>query len=143
MIIPLPLIYGVYVGIAEAARDIALTTTSKRREDPELAHIVGEIENELAAARLAHRDMVEAAENCEEPRSATTNRIMIGRTLVGRAATRVVEKAMEAVGGSSFYRALGLERLFRDVQGARFHRPQERAQLTFSGRFVLGQDSDE
>ena len=72
-----------------------------------------------------------------------TNRIMIARTLVGRAVTRVVEKAMEAVGGSSFYRSTGLERLFRDVQGARFHRPQERAQLRFSGRFALGRDIDD
>jgi alkylation response protein AidB-like acyl-CoA dehydrogenase len=56
---------------------------------------------------------------------------------------RVVEKAMEAAGGSSFYRAAGLERLFRDVQGARFHRPQERSQLRFSGRLALGLDVDE
>jgi len=136
-IIPLPLIYAVYLGIAEAARDTALTLARKRR-DPELAHLVAEMENELAAARFAHRDMVEAAERCDDPGPQTTNRIMIGRTLLGRAAVRVVEKAMEAVGGSSFYRASGLERLFRDVQGARFHRPQERAQHQFSGCLALG-----
>jgi alkylation response protein AidB-like acyl-CoA dehydrogenase len=50
---------------------------------------------------------------------------------------------MEVAGGSSFYRASGLERLFRDIQGARFHRPQERAQLRFSGRLALGLDLDE
>jgi hypothetical protein len=33
----------------------------------------------------------------------------------------------------------GLERLFRDVQGARFHRPQ----LRFSGRLALGLDVEE
>ena len=33
-----------------------------------------------------------------------------------------------------------LERLFRDVQGARFHRPQDRPQLRFSGRLALGLD---
>jgi alkylation response protein AidB-like acyl-CoA dehydrogenase len=52
----------------------------------------------------------------------------------------VVEKAMEVTGGGSFYRAAGLERLFRDVQGARFHRPQERMQLQLSGRLALGLD---
>ena len=46
-------------------------------------------------------------------------------------------------GGNSFYRASGLERLFRDIQGARFHRPQERTQLRFSGRFALGLGIDE
>ena len=50
---------------------------------------------------------------------------------------------MEAVGGASFYRSAGLERLFRDIQGARFHRPQERTQLRFSGRFAFGLGIDE
>ena len=60
-----------------------------------------------------------------------------------RGDTQVVEKAMEIVGGAAFFRAAGLERLFRDVQGARFHRPQERSQLRFSGRMALGLDIDE
>jgi alkylation response protein AidB-like acyl-CoA dehydrogenase len=135
--IPLPLVYGVYVGAAEAARDTALALARKRPDDPGLAHVIGEMENELAIARMAHRDMVEAAASCE-PGDETTNRIWIGRTLVARAVTRVAEKAMEAAGGISFFRASGLERLFRDIQGARFHRPQERVQLRFSGRLALG-----
>jgi acyl-CoA dehydrogenase len=115
-----------------------LKLVRKRTNDPDLGYLIGEMENELAAAKYAHRDMVEAAACCEEPGPETTNRVMVGRTLVGRAAVRVVEKAMEAVGGSSFFRASGLERLFRDVQGARFHRPQERPQLRFSGSLALG-----
>jgi alkylation response protein AidB-like acyl-CoA dehydrogenase len=87
--------------------------------------------------------MVEAADQCVEPGPQTTNRIMIARTLVGRAAVRVVEKAMETIGGSSFYRASNFERLFRDIQGARFHRPQENSQLGFSGRLALGYSLDE
>jgi alkylation response protein AidB-like acyl-CoA dehydrogenase len=139
--IALPLVYAVYLGIAETARDAAVAMARKRPDDPGLPYLIGEMENDLAAARMAHRDMVEAAD-AGEPGPVTTNRIWIGRTLVGRAATRVVEKAMEAAGGSSFYRAAGLERLFRDVQGARFHRPQERTQLRFSGRLALGLDID-
>lgn len=140
--ISLPLVYAVYVGIAEAAHDAALAAARERPDNPGLAQLVGEMENDLASARLAHRDMVEAAESCE-PGVETTNRIWIGRTLVGRAAIRVVERAMEVTGGSSFYRAAGIERLFRDVQGARFHRPQERTQLQFSGRLALGLAIDE
>jgi acyl-CoA dehydrogenase len=139
--IPLPLVYGVYLGIAEAARDATLALARKRAADPGLVHLVGEMENELAAARLAHRDMVEAAAT-GEPGPETTNRIITDRTLVGRAVAHVVDKAMDIAGGSSFYRACPLERLFRDVQGARFHRPQERTQLGFSGRLALGLDID-
>jgi alkylation response protein AidB-like acyl-CoA dehydrogenase len=142
-IIPLPLIYAVYLGIAEAARDKALAAARPRADDPGLVNLVGEMENDLASARMAQRDMVEAASACEQPAPEVTSRILIARTLVGRSAIRVVEKAMEVAGGASFFRAAGLERLFRDVQGARFHRPQERAQLRFSGRLALGLDIDE
>jgi alkylation response protein AidB-like acyl-CoA dehydrogenase len=49
---------------------------------------------------------------------------------------------MEVAGGGSFYRSLGLERLFRDVQGARYHPLQEKAQLRYAGRLALGLDID-
>jgi alkylation response protein AidB-like acyl-CoA dehydrogenase len=49
---------------------------------------------------------------------------------------------MELVGGASFYRDLGLERAFRDVQGARFHPLTEIPQLELTGRLALGLDID-
>ena len=49
---------------------------------------------------------------------------------------------MEVAGGVSFYRKAELERLFRDVQGARFHPLREHAQLLYSGRLALGLDID-
>jgi len=56
-----------------------------------------------------------------EPGPNTTNEIVIGRTLAGRAAIRTVEKALEVAGGVAFYRSLGRERIFRDVRAARYH----------------------
>jgi acyl-CoA dehydrogenase len=49
---------------------------------------------------------------------------------------------MEVAGGSSFYRDVGLERAFRDVQAARFHPLQEKPQLRYTGRLALGLDID-
>lgn len=49
---------------------------------------------------------------------------------------------MEVAGGVSFYRQIGLERAFRDIQGARFHPMQLKAQLRYSGRLALGLDID-
>ena len=140
--IPLPLVYAVYLGVAEAAYDLALATARKRTGDHGLPYLVGEMHNDLALARVAHREMVKAVDT-GEPGIEMTNRIWTGRTLVGRAVLRVVEKAMEAAGSGSFYRTSALERLFRDIQGARYHRPQEREQLHFSGRLALGFDIDE
>ena len=140
--IPLPLVYAVYLGIAEAAYDVALASARKRFADHGLPYLVGEMHNDLALARVAHRDMVEAADT-GEPGLETTSHIWTGRALVGRAVLQVVEKAMEVAGSASFYRTSVLERLFRDIQGARYHRPQEREQLHFSGQLALGFDIDE
>ena len=75
-----------------------------------------------------------------EPDADSLNRVIMGRTLVGRAVLSMAERAMETAGGSGFYRAAGLERLFRDIQGARYHRPQERMQLRHSGELALGRE---
>ena len=137
--IALPLIAGCYLGVAEAMRDRVLGMAAKRADSLGLVDILGEMDTELAGARIAHRDMVEAAFTLE-PGSASSNRVFMDRTLVGRAVLRVAEKAMEAAGGSAFYRAAGLERLFRDIQGVRYHRPQERMQVRYSGELALGRE---
>lgn len=138
----IPLIYGVYLGIAEAARDRALELARGRAGDPVLPYLVGEMERELLVARLSHRHMLEAAET-GQPCPVTTNSVMAGRALVGQAAIRTVEKAMEVAGGAGFHRSHGLERLFRDVQAARYHPLQDKAQLRLAGRQALGLPIDE
>lgn len=137
--IAIPLIYSVYVGIAEAARDLAVKQASKRRADGHVAYLMGGIENELTAARLALQEMITAAAT-NEPGFGTTNRVMIGRTLVARGVLKTIELAMEAAGGGAFYRSVGLERLFRDAQACRYHPLQEGAQRAFTGKLALGQD---
>jgi len=135
--IALPLILGCYVGVAEAMRDRATAIAMKTPGNPDLVNIVGEMDTELACAGVAHRDMVEAASTLE-PGTDALNRVFMDRTLVGRAVLSVGERAMEAVGGAGFYRAAGLERLYRDIQGVRYHRPRERMQLRYSGEMALG-----
>ena len=125
----LPLIYAVYVGIAEAARALAIRQAAGRRHDAGTQELVGRMENELATARMALRQMVDAAAG-GRPGIETTNEVMIGRAVAGRAAIRSVEVAMEVASGAGFYRDLGLERLFRDVLGARYHQLRGSAQLT-------------
>lgn len=137
--IAFPLVFSVYVGIAESARRLALREAAKKAKDPSVQAMVGEMENELATARMALRHMIDAAATSSIG-AETTNEILMGRTIAGRAAIRTVEKAMEVVGGASYFRALGLERLFRDVQGARFHAVQEKPQQLYSGRLALGLD---
>ena len=137
--IAFPLIYAVYLGVAESARDIAIATAKgKPHADASLA---GRMDTELRAAQLAHRWMLDAVAR-NAPSAETVNEVMIGRSLVARHAIAAVELAMELAGGASFYRKTGLERRFRDIQGARFHPLQEKAQLRYAGRLALGLDID-
>jgi acyl-CoA dehydrogenase len=140
--IAFPLVYSAYFGVAKAARDLVVEQTRKRTADQDLVELIGSIDNELTAARLALHDMITAAAT-NDPGLEMTNRIMIGRTLVARGVLKTVELAMEAAGGRAFYRSTGLERLFRDAQAARYHPLREGAQHTYAGRMALGLDVDD
>ena len=133
--IAFPLIYGVYLGVAESARDIAIDI-AKRKPQPDLS-IAGRMDTELRAAQLAHRWMLDAVGR-NAPSADTVNEVMIGRTLVARHAIAAVELAMELAGGASFYRAAGLERRLRDIQGARFHVLRSGPQAHYAGATALG-----
>lgn len=133
----LPLIYSVYLGVAEAARARALALVRMRRPDEHLLQLVGEMENQVAAARVAHADWV-ALGMRSQPGPETTNRSMIARTLVARAVLGTADAAMNVAGGAAFFRSNGLERLFRDAQGARYHPLQEGLQKTLSAKLALG-----
>lgn len=134
--IAFPLVYSVYVGVAQAARDRTLEQVKKRPQDSHLAYLIGGLENELTAAHLALKHMIAVAAS-SQPGLETTNQIMTGRALVARAVLNVVEMAMEVTGGTAFYRSTGLEQLFRDAQGVRFHPLRDSEQRHLSGQIAL------
>ena len=137
----LPLIYSVYLGVAESARDIAVGMAKKRRQDHHITGLVGQMDTELQGARLAHNYMLEVAAR-NTPGAESVNDVMMGGSLVASHAIRAVELAMEAAGGAGFYRAQGLERKFRDVQGARYHPMQPGPQAEYAGAMALGMPVD-
>lgn len=138
--IAFPLIYAAYLGVAEGARDLAVEMAKKRASDRHVIELVGRMDVELRAAQYAHVGMLATVER-GEPGPATVNEIMIGRSLVARHAIAVVELAMEAAGGAAFYRDNGLERRFRDIQGARYHPMRSGPQQEFAGRIALDLDT--
>jgi alkylation response protein AidB-like acyl-CoA dehydrogenase len=136
-----PLVYSVYLGIAESARDIAVDLAKKRHADRNVLSLVGQMETSLRAAQLARNDMLATAVR-GTPSAESVNEVMIGRQLVERSAIRTVELAMEAAGGAGFYRAQGLERRFRDIQAARYHPLQAGPQAEYAGAMALGLPTD-
>jgi acyl-CoA dehydrogenase len=137
----LPIVYSVYLGVAESARELALGMAKKKKNDPHLPYLVGEMDNLLTTAQIAHASMVELVKTAK-PGPEATSAMTTRRTIVGQALIRAVEKALEVAGGAGFYRSGHLERLFRDIQASRFHPLQEKAQLMLSGRLALGLDID-
>lgn len=135
-----PLVYAVYTGVAEAACDLAIAAA--RRKGTTSVELVGELQTEWTATRIAHDSMVAFAETAQ-PGETTTGEIFTHRSLVARSALRTVELALEVAGGASYFREQGLERLFRDIQGARFHPLRAVDQRKLAGRLALGLPVDE
>ncbi|WP_299485673.1 acyl-CoA dehydrogenase family protein, partial [Acaryochloris sp. IP29b_bin.137] len=136
-LIAIPIIYSVYVGIAEAARDLTIQNAQKRRDDDHACYLVGGLENDLTNAKLVLQQMIAIAAS-QSPSIETTNQIMMGRTLITQSVLKVVDAAMEITGGLAFHRPYGLEKLFRDAQGARYHPMREEVQRKLAGQLALG-----
>lgn len=137
--IAMPLIYSVYTGLAEAARDRAIAVEAARSEGRRSPRLAGELEMRLHATRLAHRDMVAAAME-EKPSPESVNRVMQGRALLVEAALGTASLAMELAGGEGFMRKTGIERIFRDIQGARYHPMRADKAAVYAGTLAVGGD---
>ncbi len=138
VMVSLPLIYAAYCGIAEAARDAALTAARRRPATPLLVDLAGALETEIAGARMAMAEMLAGS----EPSRATSNRVFLARANLVRSLLAVADKAMEIANGAGYLRSHPIERHFRELQAARFHPGQPYAQREFAGRLALGLDVD-
>ena len=139
--VAMPLILSAYLGVGEAAAEIALTQARRRRDDEAIPVLLGELTNQLTTAQLAVDSMVAITNDWDFPPVAdTANAILVRKTIAAKAILATAEKALETVGGAGFFRRLGLERLLRDVHGAQFHPLPEKRQQLFTGRLALGLD---
>lgn len=140
VMLAMPLIFSVYLGIANAARDAAIKASASRPLTPTRLEQIGAMDGHLNDVRLAVDDMLNAG--TETPADISTNRIFMARTLAGSAAIATVEAALELAGGAAFMRPHPIERMFRDVQAARFHPLDQRTQRILAGRVACGLDID-
>lgn len=88
--IAFPLIYAVYLGVAESARDIAVQLVRGKAASDHVIGLVGRMETSLKAAQIAHRWMLEVVAR-NAPSAETINDVMIGRALVARHAMEVTD----------------------------------------------------
>jgi alkylation response protein AidB-like acyl-CoA dehydrogenase len=139
--VALPLVCAAYVGVAEAAAEVARVEAARHGDDGVAAVLIGEMENELTSAQIALDSMIANVNDLDvEPGIHQANRALIRKTLVAEAVRKTTSKALEASGGRGYFRASGLERLMRDAEAAQFHPMPAKQQQRFTGRLAMGLD---
>lgn len=153
----IPLV-GAFLGIAEAAHDIALAQLATRSrlgrpvsQEPGVQHVVAEMALELAQSRavlgVAATEVDEYFLRHAGQRPAATiedaHRLMLdyqaAKWTVNRGAVAVVSQAMDLLGGSGYTNAHVLARLYRDVRAGPFMQPFGATELReYVGQVTLG-----
>ncbi len=134
-----------YIGIAVAARNFTVEFMKDRQRFPlkhPMSHLpsvynkVGEMDILIEGARAV---MWKAAGEVDrdDPRS-WSRKAVAARMIAIENSVKVVDLALRAVGGSSYFKRLPLERLFRDVRAGLYHPFDSDESLEFLGKSAFG-----
>jgi alkylation response protein AidB-like acyl-CoA dehydrogenase len=134
-----------YIGIAIAARNFTVEFMKDRPRFPlkhPMSHLpsvynkVGEMDMLIEGARAV---MWKAAGEVDrdEPRN-WSRKAVAARMIAIENSVRVVDLALRAVGGSSYFKRLPLERLFRDARAGLYHPFDSDETLEFLGKSAFG-----
>ncbi len=134
-----------YIGIAVAARDFVVEFMRERPRFPlnkPMSHLpsvynkVGEMDILIETARaMLWKAAAEA--DIEEPQTWARKSVAV-RTVAMENAVRVVDLALRAVGGISYFKRLPLERYYRDARAALFHPVGTDQTLELLGKTAFG-----
>jgi alkylation response protein AidB-like acyl-CoA dehydrogenase len=139
--VALPIVMSVYLGVADAAAETARTRAKKRADEPVVPYLLGEMQNQLTTAELAVDGMIDLCNEWDfEATAEIASAAMVRKTIAAKACIATVEKALEAAGGTAYFRSGGIERHLRDVFAGQFHPLPEKKQQLFTGRLALGLD---
>src|SRR6266404_1782526 len=136
---------AVYIGIAVAARDFVVDFMRDRPRFPlkkPMSHLpsvytkVGEMDMLIESARAILWKAAAEAE-VEDP-SSWGRKSVAARMVAIENSVRVVDLALRAVGGQSYFKRLPLERLFRDVRAGLFHPLDSDETLELLGKSAFG-----
>ncbi len=138
---------AVYTGVAIGAKRFAERYVSERVRKPydqpmsrfpSIQYLAAEMEIAIETSRAlvwkTATDLSQRADVSERDFA----RAVAAKYVASRNAIDVVDKAMSAVGGSGYLRRSPLERLYRDVRGAKVHPPSHYDILEIVGKAALG-----
>lgn len=142
---------AVYLGIARAARDVAVGYAQTRKtnalnntigELPHVQSLLGEIEAELLAARSSVYTVArrwDAADPETDEREVLVPLVGGAKHVATNAAIRIVDRAMRVLGIAGLRRSEPLERLYRDVRAGLSNPPMDDSILINLAKAALSQ----
>ena len=134
-----------YIGIAVAARNFVVDFMRERPRFPlkkpmsylpSVYNKVGEMDVLIESARAVMWKAAAEAD-LEDPQS-WARKSVAARMVAIENSVRVVDLALRAVGGQSYFKRLPLERLFRDVRAGLFHPLDSDETLELLGKSAFG-----
>lgn len=145
---PLALIASVYLGIADRALELATSHARTKQSmaiergayayNPFVQHQIAEMYLELDSASATLERFVDDWVAGVEHGDAWVPKVYSMKWRAVEAAKRVVDTALDVVGGAGMFRGNELERLYRDVRCGGFHPGNDALTHELVGKAVLG-----
>ena len=154
------LLSGTFLGIAEAARDLAVESATSKRTGPAQSRsslraavppMLGEIDMRIAACRAILREACLEADEylaghsafvTDEPPPAVIAELQKAKLFVTRTAIDVVNGAMTVVGGASYMNKHPISRLYRDVRAGQYMQPFSPIEgFEYLGKTAIGESA--
>jgi alkylation response protein AidB-like acyl-CoA dehydrogenase len=130
-----PVIYGTYLGVAEALFE---TVLSSGKVGVGAARLVGEIRFHLQVARWALEGVLADLGDDPDPTVENFVSLQLMKREVAMACQEVGRLAAELAGGGAFARRGAVDRMIRDLRAAIYHPYTPETTLVHAGRHRLG-----
>jgi alkylation response protein AidB-like acyl-CoA dehydrogenase len=137
--VALPIISGVYLGVAEGAYQHALAAAAKKKDDRIIQRSIGLMVSRLRVASCA----LDFIGDNPEPSLETVAVIGAAKREIANAGMEVCDLAMEVAGGAAYFKGSPIERAYRDIRAIKFHPLQPEKTLLQAGQVALGLPGNE
>jgi alkylation response protein AidB-like acyl-CoA dehydrogenase len=136
--IAMPIVAGVYLGVAEAAFRAAVVAAGPKADDPVVQRQVGLMSHRLQIASWALDRALDEVGDDPEPSVDRMAATLAAKREIALAGVEVCDLAMDVAGGAAFFKGSTIERCYRDIRAAKFHPLTPEATLLHAGCLALG-----